>query len=79
MSNANLLQNTEFVDLENYDEISLLEQATHDGNYNENELFELYKRFQFNIDQLLNAKENYKELQISKGRAFDLPKDFINK
>ena len=69
LSNANLLQNTEFVDLENYDEISLLEQATHDGNYNENELFELYKRFQFNIDQLLNAKENYKELQISKGRA----------
>ena len=69
LSNANLLQNTELINLDDYENISLIEGATHDGNYNETELFNLYKRFQFNINQLLNAKDTYKQLPISEGRA----------
>ncbi len=69
LSNANLLQNTELINLDDYENISLIEEATHDGNYNETELFNLYKRFQFNINQLLNAKDTYKQLPISEGRA----------
>ncbi len=69
LSNANLLQNTELVNLDDYEKISLVEQATHEGNYNENELFKLYKRFQFNINQLLNASNIYKDLPLSEGRA----------
>ena len=69
LSNANLLQNTELINLDDYENISLIEEATHDGNYNETELFNLYKRFQFNINQLLNAKDIYKQLPIHEGRA----------
>ena len=69
LSNANLLQNTELINLDDYENISLIEEATHDGNYNETELFNLYKRYQFNINQLLNAKNIYKQLPISEGRA----------
>ena len=69
LSNANLLQNTELINLDDHENISLIEGATHDGNYNETELFNLYKRFQFNINQLLNAKDIYKQLPISEGRA----------
>ena len=35
----------------------------------EKELFELYKRFQFNINQLLNVKDSYKLLKNYEGRA----------
>ena len=69
LSNANLLQDTELINLDDYENIYLIEEATHDGNYNETELFNLYKRFQFNINQLLNAKDIYKQLPISEGRA----------
>tara|TARA_B100000401_G_scaffold205121_1_gene138402 strand:- start:145 stop:1896 length:1752 start_codon:yes stop_codon:yes gene_type:complete len=69
LSNANLLQNTELINIEDYEQISLIEQATHEGIYNEDELFKLYKRFQFNINQLLNAKDFYKDLPLSEGRA----------
>ena len=73
LSNANLLQNTELINIEDYEQISLIEQATHEGIYNEDELFKLYKRFQFNINQLLNAKDFYKDLPLSEGN-FNIPK-----
>ena len=38
-------------------------------NYPEKDLFSLYKRFQFNITQLLNAQENYKTLTNIEARA----------
>ena len=69
LSNSNLLENVNMVDLEDGEKISLIEKATHEKNYEENELFELYKRFQFNINQLLNVKESYKLLQGYEGRA----------
>ncbi len=69
LSSSNLLENIDSIDLEDSENISLIEQATHEKNYEEEELFELYKRFQFNINQLLNVKESYKLLQNYEGRA----------
>ena len=69
LSSSNLIENVNTVDLEDGEKISLIEKATHDKNYEEEELFELYKRFQFNINQLLNVKDSYKLLQGYEGRA----------
>ena len=69
LSSSNLLIDIDTIDLEDSENISLIEQATHEKNYEEQELFELYKRFQFNINQLLNVKESYKLLQNYEGRA----------
>ena len=51
------------------DKIELLEKATHEKNYPEKELFEIYKQFNFNINQLLNAKSEYKSLSNIEARA----------
>ncbi len=69
LSSSNLLEKIDTIDLEDKEKIALIEQATHEKNYEEKELFELYKRFQFNINQLLNVKESYKLLESSEGRA----------
>ena len=69
LSYSNLLENVNTIDLEDSEKISLVEKATHERNYEENDLFELYKRFQFNINQLLNVKESYKLLKNYEGRA----------
>ena len=57
-SSNNLLTSFQEIDISELDKISKLEKATHDKNYPEKDLFELYKRFQFNINQLLNINEN---------------------
>ena len=69
LSSSNLLENIDTIDLEDIEKISLIEKATHEKNYSEEELFELYKRFQFNINQLLNVKDSYKLLKNYEGRA----------
>ncbi len=69
LSSSNLLENVNEINLEDVEKISLIEKATHEKNYEEKELFELYKRFQFNINQLLNVKDSYKLLQNYEGRA----------
>ena len=69
LSTSNLLFNIEEVDIVEFDKISLIEKATHDKNYSEEDLFSLYKRFQFNINQLLNATETYKSLSTVEARA----------
>ena len=69
LSSSNLLENIDDIDLGDLEKISLIEKATHNGIYTEQELFEFYKRFQFNIDQLLNVKETYKLLLGFEGRA----------
>jgi hypothetical protein len=51
------------------DKISTIEKAVHNRNYPEKDLYEIYKRFQFNINQLLNAKDSYKSLSLIEGRA----------
>ncbi len=69
LSASNLLYNVAEIDIIEEDKISLLEQATNDKNYLEQDLFLLYKKFQFNINQLLNATESYKSLSDIEARA----------
>ncbi len=69
LSASNLLYNIEEIDIVEEEKISLIEQATHEKNYSEKDLFSLYKRFQFNINQLLNASESYKSLSKIEARA----------
>ena len=69
LSSSNLLENIGEIDLEDIEKLSLIEQATHEGNYSEKELLNLYKRFQFTINQLLNVKDAYKLLPSVQGRA----------
>ena len=69
LSTSNLLDSIKDIDLANFDKITSIEEATHQGNYTEKELFELYKRFQFNINQLLNIRENSKVLSAVEARA----------
>ena len=69
LASANLLENVENINLEDIEKINLIEKAVHEGNYNEDDLFRLYKRYQFNFNQLLSAKDNYKTLDKSSQRA----------
>ncbi len=69
LSSSNLLENVSLVDLEDENKIRIIEKATNENNYNEEELLSLYRRFQFNIDQLLTAKETYKLMPSFQGRA----------
>ena len=69
LSSPNLLENIDEIDLEDIEKLSLIEQATHEGNYSEKELLDLYKRFQFTINQLLSVKDTYKLLPTVQGRA----------
>ena len=69
LSTSNLLGDIQDIDLTDIDKISNIEKATHEGNYSEKELFELYKRFQFKINQLLNIKEATKVLSAIEARA----------
>ena len=69
LSTSNLLDNIKDVELTDIDKINDIEKATHEKHYAEKELFELYKRFQFNINQLLNIKESTKVLSAVESRA----------
>ena len=69
LSTSNLLDNISDIELTDIEKITSIEKATHEGNYTEKELFELYKRFQFNINQLLNIKESIKVLTTTEARA----------
>ena len=69
LSTSNLLYNIQDIEITDIDKISTIEKATHDKNYSEKELFEFYKRFQFNISQLINTDEIYKTLSPIEGRA----------
>ena len=69
LSTSNLLYRIQDLEITDIDKISTIEKATHDKNYSEEELFKFYKRFQFNINQLLNTKESYKSLSSIEGKA----------
>ncbi|MDC3036535.1 hypothetical protein OA107_04045 [Candidatus Pelagibacter sp.] len=69
LASSNLLYNIEEIDINQLDKISLIEKATNDKNYSEEELFNLYKRFQFNVSQYLNVTESYKILSNVEARA----------
>ena len=69
LSSSNLLSSFQKIQPSELDKISTIELAVHNKNYPEKGLFELYKRFQFNINQLLNAKTSYKSLSGIESRA----------
>ena len=69
LSTSNLLDSIKDVELTDMNKISSIEKATHEKHYSEKELFELYKRFQFNINQLLNIRESTKVLTGIESRA----------
>ena len=69
LSASNLLYKIQDIEITDIEKISTIEKATHDKNYSEDKLFEFYKRFQFNINQLLNTKDSYKTLSSVEGKA----------
>ncbi len=69
LSSSNILKNSNSFDIENPEDLRLLERATHENVFDERELLDTYKKFQFNITQLLNAKDAYKLLPDYEGRA----------
>ena len=69
LSSFNLLNSFQETDISDLDKISTIELATHNKNYLEKDLLELYKRFQFNINQLLSAETSYKSLSNIEARA----------
>jgi len=66
---SNLLYQTNEIDLDELEKIELIEFATHNKNYLEDDLFQIYKRFQFTIDQFLNVKSVFKSLTNIESRA----------
>ena len=69
LASANLLDSFKEMDIAEIEKISTIENAVHYKNYPEKDLFALYQRFQFNFNQLLNAKDVYKTLPNIEGRA----------
>ena len=69
VATSNLLKNVETVDLEDIEQTMFVEKATSEEIFDEKELLNLYKKFQFDINQLLNAKVTYELLPDYEGRA----------
>ena len=69
LSSANLLSSFKEIETTDLEKISLIEKAVNNKNYPEKDLLDLYKRFQFNINQLLNVDRFYKSLTSIEGRA----------
>ena len=66
LSAANLIQIENF---ENEETIRTYEKAASSGTYEKKEIFDIYKKVIFNINQLLNSHEIYKTLPSYKSRA----------
>ncbi len=66
LSSANLVQVDDF---ENEEVISTFEKAAAKGDFNNDEIFKIYLKINFNFNQLLNAEEIYKNLPNYKARA----------
>ena len=69
LSASNLLFKVNDIEVSDLDKISIIEKATHEKNYSETQLLEIYKKFQFNINQLLTIKESHKLLPSIQSRA----------
>ena len=66
ISAANLIQTDSF---ENEDVISTFEKAAAKNTLDNDEIFKIYLKMDFNFNQLINAKEIYKNLPSYKARA----------
>jgi len=69
LSTSNLLKDSDLINIDDSEQIKLIETATNEGIYEDKELFDLYKRFQFDINQLINIKDSFKLLPDYQGRA----------
>ena len=69
LSSFNLLASVESIDLQDKNKVFSIEKATSEKNYTEKDLFELYKRFMFNINQLLSVEQSFKVLPNHEARA----------
>ncbi len=69
LSSNNLLIKANDIDLEDREKIKSFEKATHEGNYKETDLLDLYTRFQFNIFQIISVLDAYKLLPNYEARA----------
>ena len=78
LASANLLNSFREIDISEIEKISTIEKAVHEKNYPEKDLFNLYKRFQFNFNQILNAKDTFKTLPNIEGRALIYQKFYSN-
>ena len=69
LAKSNLLYNLDEIEITELEKISLIEKAVNDENFPESKLFLIYNRFQFNINQLLNALIVNKTLTNIEARA----------
>ena len=69
LSSNNLLINLDSIDVEDEKKINLYEKAAAKNTYSKKELFSIYKKFLFSINQLLHADESHKVLPPYKARA----------
>ena len=79
LSSNNLLESVNNIDIEDENQISLLEKATHQGNYQEIDLLNLYKRFQFSVDQLLSIEQEVQRISKIQSRALLYQGILLNK
>ena len=79
LSSNNLLESLNNINTEDEKQISLLEKATHQGNYEEIDLLNLYKRFQFSVDQLLNIDNEIRKISKIQSRALLYQGILLNK
>ena len=69
LSTSNLLKEADLIDIEDDEQVKLIEKATSEEVYDEKELLNLYKKFEFNINQLINVNKIYKLLPNFEARA----------
>ena len=69
LSNSNLLKNLNNFNLSEIDQVKFLEKATSEDIFEERDLLNLYKKFQFEFDDLINYEKALKNLPDYEGRA----------
>ena len=69
LRNNNLLLNLDEIEIENDEKIISIEKETHNGNYSEKDLLNLYTRYKFSINQLISIEDSYKLLSENQSRA----------
>lgn len=69
LATSNLLYNIKDIKISELDKIAKIEQMVHEKNFSEKDLFELYKRFQFDINLLINPEQFYKALPNIEARS----------